>query len=826
MQPPAHPQYMRHAPSRPSPMMAPMTGYNSGYMVYGSPGGPPAGMPYGQPNQQLTKPKKEIKRRTKTGCLTCRKRRIKISSLFCFALGIGLRLFCDLTGDSGTRRGRLLFSKSKVYVHPSSSAKDNIPGFIALVRPAGASDDGILLAWVPETVLATDEYSAYTKVDLIVEEAVGVTTRTRGPDGAHSYSTSPGHTQAHEEDVLVSLPPISSISSYAFSIPLHRIYSIMLRPPSLGWWWGSIIIHTRGEDAVPALFFHDAESQSTILQQRQRNKTFTPYSPDGDLFWGGEHFMKYLGRFARVERSTFEQRLYLVNPDPDDMLAFQPPSAHIEKAKQDNLGRILKDARWSLLEKFARVTNFSRKAAQDVIGNSPPAVRAMLNVPEVKQLGDDFDSARMYLAKWALSISEEAERNKTRIVWNDVATDNLGPVEILSVQHRVERRHEVSRDEWNAFFDQSGRLCVTVTEVKERVFHGGLAADARAEAWLFLLGVYPWDSSQIERQAIIASKRDEYFRLKRRWWDDVERQQTDSFWKDQRNRIEKDVHRTDRSMPLFRGEDIPHPDPNSPFASVGTNVHLEQLKDMLITYNEYNTSLGYVQGMSDLLSPIYAVIQDDAVAFWAFVHFMNRMQRNFLRDQSGMHRQLLALDNLVQLMEPRLYAHLERADSTNFFFVFRMLLVWFKREFVWNDVLRLWEVLWTDYLSSQFHLFVALAILVKHKDVIMDHFSQFDEVLKYVNELSKTIPLEETLTNAEILFYQFQRTVEAIDKKNKEPTSTSSWSSSSISSNGEHQKPLPLTPEAGKVIISDVLRELLSKEIIKVEDTVPLDGYE
>lgn len=89
--------------------------------------------------------------------------------------------------------------------------------------------------------------------------------------------------------------------------------------------------------------------------------------------------------------------------------------------------------------------------------------------------------------------------------------------------------------------------------------------------------------------------------------------------------IEKDVHRTDRNIPLFAGEDIPHPEPDSPFAEVGTNVHMEQMKDMLLTYNEYNKGLGYVQGMSDLLAPIYAVMQDDAMAFWAFVGFMDRM---------------------------------------------------------------------------------------------------------------------------------------------------------------------------------------------------------
>lgn len=96
-----------------------------------------------------------------------------------------------------------------------------------------------------------------------------------------------------------------------------------------------------------------------------------------------------------------------------------------------------------------------------------------------------------------------------------------------------------------------------------------------------------------------------------------------------------------------------------------------------------------------------------------------------------MRQQLLTLDQLVQLMDPELYLHLQKAESTNFFFFFRMLLVWFKREFEWVDCLRLWESLWTDYLSSNFHLFIALAILEKHRDVIITHLHHFDEVLKY-----------------------------------------------------------------------------------------------
>jgi len=73
---------------------------------------------------------------------------------------------------------------------------------------------------------------------------------------------------------------------------------------------------------------------------------------------------------------------------------------------------------------------------------------------------------------------------------------------------------------------------------------------------------------------------------------------------------------------------------------------------------------------------------------------------------------------------------IEKTDSLNLFFCFRWILIWFKREFKWDDILYLWEVLWSDYLSSQFHLFVALAILDKNRMIIMEYLNQFDEILK------------------------------------------------------------------------------------------------
>ncbi|KAL2007367.1 hypothetical protein VTN00DRAFT_8805 [Thermoascus crustaceus] len=708
-----------------------------------------------------------------------------------------------ITHSRSGRGVKLLFSKSKVYVHPTPSSKDNIPGFIALIqqkpvrdanRPttAGTSRDvdtsSYLLAWVPESSLG-DAYSTYVKVDL-------------------SDSSSP----PRQTYLVPPLPTTRTykdpIGLYAFAVPLREIYSLLVRPPSLGWWFGSLVINTRAGDSFPALFFHDSECESTILQKKKRAKeNFDPFGEDGSMFWGGDEVLRWLRKYVEVHRSAVDPSVYLINPSEEDKEAFGKPLAGSPKgqaqaeaagparpkrnpprdAGMDPLTKTLKEARWKVLEQLSRITTFTRRTANEIADNPriPPQVRRLMKNPEIQTLQDEFDSARIYLARWAMSIAEQSERERNQRIWTardiqEMEDSSVGEFEILNLETGTlsiqERRRTVTLKEWKGWFDSTGRLQVTVDEVKERIFHGGLDPNdgVRKEAWLFLLGVYDWHSSEEERRVMMNSKRDEFVRLKGAWWERmVEGSSTteeSEWWKEQKARIEKDVHRTDRTIPLFAGEDIPHPDPDSPFSETGTNVHLEQMKDMLLTYNEYNPDLGYVQGMSDLLSPIYAVMQDDAVAFWGFVGFMDRMERNFLRDQSGMRAQLLTLDHLVQLMDPRLYLHLQSADSTNFFFFFRMLLVWYKREFGWVDILRLWETLWTDYLSSSFHLFIALAILEKHRDPIMDHLKHFDEVLKYINELSNTIELIPILTRAESLFHRFERKVQAIDKKDNFPT--------------------------------------------------------
>lgn len=103
---------------------------------------------------------------------------------------------------------------------------------------------------------------------------------------------------------------------------------------------------------------------------------------------------------------------------------------------------------------------------------------------------------------------------------------------------------------------------------------------------------------------------------------------------------------------------------------------------------------------------------------------------NFDMDQAGMKEQLENLHTLLCFVDPELANYLDKHDSGNMFFCFRWLLVWFKRELSQEDVMRLWEVLWTGLPCQNFHLLFCVAILETEKRALMENDYGFTEILK------------------------------------------------------------------------------------------------
>ncbi|KLT38803.1 RabGAP/TBC [Cutaneotrichosporon oleaginosum] len=511
--------------------------------------------------------------------------------------------------------------------------------------------------------------------------------------------------------------------------------------------------------------------------------------------------------------------------------------------------------------------------AKPVVPHLPPAFRSLVHAPGEWQssvpprtgnsrstdVATEFEAARLYLARWARVVAEEGERSRrdelaARAGGGDASTEDftsLGVFSLLPGKRKMSKptRHPerpITAEEWDDFI-ATGK---DEQFVRQEIFRRGFSdmpndQGARRRGWEVLLGVVPWSvelgpsgldrlSQRAERRdEVLRGRREEYERLHQGWREKTKSNETPDNWKEEWHRIDVDCRRTDRTQALYAvlpevvaagdeekegggaGADIwSRDDKEEEGGHASLNPHIAELREILMTYHVHAPDLGYVQGMSDLLSPIYCVFDGSAPeAFYGLIGVMKMMESNFLRDQSGMRRQLSTLQQLIALMDPELHAHLERTGSLNLFFCFRWILIAFKREFKFEEVIRLWEVLWTNYYSDNMVLFVALAVLQSHRDVIIRYLSEFDEVLKYANDLTGTIDLDTTLAQAEVLFLSFRDIVSEIDKESSADSelrqrrgspaaSANATASTSASSTAVEQRPTART-------VSPEVRELL-----------------
>lgn len=120
-----------------------------------------------------------------------------------------------------------------------------------------------------------------------------------------------------------------------------------------------------------------------------------------------------------------------------------------------------------------------------------------------------------------------------------------------------------------------------------------------------------------------------------------------------------------------------------------------------------------------------------------------------------MRKQLRQLELLLKVIDPPLYEHFVQTDSSNMFCTFRWLLILFKREFEFDELKTLWEILWTCPFCTNFHLFVAIAILNNFRQELFN-CGAFDEVLKTVNLLSHKLFVPDMIQHAEIIYYMFR----------------------------------------------------------------------
>ncbi|XP_009400436.2 rab GTPase-activating protein 22 isoform X1 [Musa acuminata AAA Group] len=196
--------------------------------------------------------------------------------------------------------------------------------------------------------------------------------------------------------------------------------------------------------------------------------------------------------------------------------------------------------------------------------------------------------------------------------------------------------------------------------------------------------------------------------------------------------------------------------------------HASRLVAVLEAYALYDPEIGYCQGMSDLLSPILAVMEDDHEAFWCFVGFMKKARHNFRLDEVGIKRQLNIVSKIIKSKDSHLYRHLEKLQAEDCFFMYRMVVVMFRRELTFEQTLCLWEVMWADQAAIRARignsvwarirlrapptddllLYAIAASVLQRRKLIIEKYSSMDEILRECNSMAGQLDVWKLLDDA------------------------------------------------------------------------------
>ncbi|XP_012572282.1 uncharacterized protein [Cicer arietinum] len=203
------------------------------------------------------------------------------------------------------------------------------------------------------------------------------------------------------------------------------------------------------------------------------------------------------------------------------------------------------------------------------------------------------------------------------------------------------------------------------------------------------------------------------------------------------DQIDRDVKRTHPDMHFFSGD--------SQFAK----SNQEALKNILIIFAKLNPGVRYVQGMNELLAPLFYVLKNDpdeenvafaeADAFFCFVELLSGFRDNFVQqlDNSvvGIRATITKLSQLLRKHDEELWRHLEITSKVNpQFYAFRWITLLLTQEFNFADSLHIWDTLLGDPDGPQETLLrvcCAMLILIRKRLLAGDFTSNLKLLQSY-----------------------------------------------------------------------------------------------
>ncbi|XP_054770261.1 TBC1 domain family member 13-like [Lytechinus pictus] len=166
----------------------------------------------------------------------------------------------------------------------------------------------------------------------------------------------------------------------------------------------------------------------------------------------------------------------------------------------------------------------------------------------------------------------------------------------------------------------------------------------------------------------------------------------------------------------------------------GQEAHWEVLERILFIYAKLNPGQGYVQGMNEIIGPLYYAFAADkdlswrehaeADTFFCFTNLMSKMRDTFIKtlddSPTGINAKMVKLMQMVKRCDAKIWLQFQKQDLKPQFFAFRWLTLWLTQEFPLPDVTRLWDSLLCDEGKPEFLLCVCCAMILSQKDIILE----------------------------------------------------------------------------------------------------------
>lgn len=198
-----------------------------------------------------------------------------------------------------------------------------------------------------------------------------------------------------------------------------------------------------------------------------------------------------------------------------------------------------------------------------------------------------------------------------------------------------------------------------------------------------------------------------------------------------REQIWKDVQRTYPGLHYFTEE---------------TYTSLER---MLYIYAKLNPNINYCQGMNEIIAPLSFVckvktsLKQESLCFFIFCKVMNNLQgmyvtqtKNTTNFSSTITEKINAFKWLLYKHDYQLFKHLTvDLNIETWFYLFRWLTTLLSREFSLPDILRLWDTLFSNFISISknydFLLYICCSMIILQKEVLLSSdFTQTMEILQ------------------------------------------------------------------------------------------------